>query len=56
MDRGVQFASVWTALLLAVQFAFQLRRMHKEEAVLTVSFPEYAVYRQTTARLISGVY
>jgi len=30
--------------------------MHNEELVLTVSFPEYVEYRQTTARLIPGVY
>jgi|SRR6516162_10320142 protein-S-isoprenylcysteine O-methyltransferase Ste14 len=52
----MQFASVWTALMLAVQLAFQLRRMHNEEAVLTASFPEYTVYSQTTARLIPGIY
>jgi protein-S-isoprenylcysteine O-methyltransferase Ste14 len=52
----IQYASVWTALLLAMQIAFQLRRMHNEELVLTVSFPEYVEYRQTTARLIPGVY
>jgi len=52
----IQFASVWTALLLALQIVCQLRRMDNEEAVLTASFPEYDVYSQTTARLIPGVY
>ncbi len=52
----MQFASVWTALLLAVQIVFQLRRMHNEELVLTASFPEYVGYRQTTARLLPGIY
>jgi protein-S-isoprenylcysteine O-methyltransferase Ste14 len=52
----IQFASVWTVLLSAVQIGFQLRRIHNEELVLTASFPEYAVYSQTTARLIPGVY
>jgi protein-S-isoprenylcysteine O-methyltransferase Ste14 len=52
----VQFASLWTALLLAVQIGFQLRRMHNEELVLSVRFPEYVAYRQTTARLIPGIY
>ena len=52
----IQFASVWTALLLAVQIGFQLRRMHNEELVLTVSFPEYAAYQRNTARLIPGIY
>jgi protein-S-isoprenylcysteine O-methyltransferase Ste14 len=52
----IQYASKWTVLLLAVQIAFQLRRMHNEESVLTASFPEYVAYRQTTARLIPGIY
>jgi protein-S-isoprenylcysteine O-methyltransferase Ste14 len=52
----MQFASVWTALLLGVQIAFQLRRMHNEEALLTARFPEYVTYSQTTARLIPGIY
>jgi protein-S-isoprenylcysteine O-methyltransferase Ste14 len=52
----MQFASVSTALLLAVQIAFQLRRMHHEEAVLTANFPEYDVYQQNTSRLIPGIY
>jgi protein-S-isoprenylcysteine O-methyltransferase Ste14 len=52
----MQFASVWTALLLILQIAFQLRRMHNEELVLTASFPEYVEYRQITARLIPGIY
>jgi protein-S-isoprenylcysteine O-methyltransferase Ste14 len=52
----IQFASVWTALILAAQIGFQLRRIHNEELVLTASFPEYAVYSQTVARLIPGVY
>src|SRR5689334_8973895 len=30
----MQFASVWSALVLAVHIAFQLRRMHNEETVL----------------------
>jgi len=33
-----------------------LRRMDNEEEVLTSQFLEYAVYRQTTARLIPGIY
>jgi protein-S-isoprenylcysteine O-methyltransferase Ste14 len=52
----IQFASVWTALLLAMQIAFQLRRMHNEELVLTTSFPEYGAYRRNTARLLPGIY
>jgi protein-S-isoprenylcysteine O-methyltransferase Ste14 len=52
----LQFLSVWTALILAVQIAFQLRRMRNEEVVLMEIFPEYAAYKEKTARIIPGVY
>jgi protein-S-isoprenylcysteine O-methyltransferase Ste14 len=52
----MQFLSIWTALLLTLQIAFQLRRMHNEEAILAEAFPEYTAYRQSTARLIPGIY
>jgi protein-S-isoprenylcysteine O-methyltransferase Ste14 len=52
----VQFASIWTALLFALQIAFQLRRMHNEETVLSASLPEYDAYRRNTARLVPGIY
>jgi protein-S-isoprenylcysteine O-methyltransferase Ste14 len=52
----MQFLSASTALLLAAQIAFQLRRMHNEEAVLAQTFPEYAQYQARTARLIPGIY
>ena len=52
----MQFFSVSTALVVAVQIVFQLRRMHNEEAVLTESFPEYAAYQKRTARLLPGIY
>ena len=52
----MQFASGWTALMLAVQIAFQFRRIHNEESVLSAKFPEYAVYQRTTARLVPGIY
>lgn len=52
----MQFLSVWTALLLALQIAFQLRRMHNEEMVLAQTFPEYAAYKAKTARLMPGLF
>jgi protein-S-isoprenylcysteine O-methyltransferase Ste14 len=52
----IQFASTCSSLLLVVQFAFQLRRMHNEELVLTARFPEYAAYQWNTARLVPGIY
>ena len=53
---SMQFFSLSAAFVLAVQIAFQLRRMHNEEAVLAKSFPEYAAYQQRTARLLPGIY
>jgi protein-S-isoprenylcysteine O-methyltransferase Ste14 len=52
----MQFLSWRALLLLAVQIAFQLRRIQNEEAVLGEIFPDYADYRAKTARLIPGVY
>ena len=52
----MQFLSFWTALLLAVQIAFQLRRMRNEETILGETFPEYGAYKTKTARLIPGIY
>ena len=52
----MQYLSVWTALILAIQIAFQLRRMQNEEIVLTEIFPEYTTYRQKTARLVPGIF
>lgn len=52
----IQFASLWTALLLAAQFAFQLRRIHNEETILAATFPEYHAYQKNTARLVPGIY
>ena len=53
---AMQFFSPWTALVLAVQIGFQLRRMRNEEVVLTATFPEYLAYRTGTARILPGIY
>ena len=52
----LQFFSIWTIIIFSLQIALQLRRMHNEEVVLTEILPEYAVYRNKTARLIPGIY
>jgi protein-S-isoprenylcysteine O-methyltransferase Ste14 len=52
----MQFFSPWTALVLAVQIGFQLRRMRNEEVVLTATFPEYLAYQTRTARILPGIY
>lgn len=52
----IQFASVPAAVLVALQFAFQLRRMFNEEKLLSETFPEYAAYMTRTARLIPALW
>ena len=52
----MQFFSPWTALILAVQIGFQLRRMRNEEVILTAIFPEYLAYCKKTARIFPGIY
>jgi protein-S-isoprenylcysteine O-methyltransferase Ste14 len=52
----INFLSVWALVLVALQIALQLVRIHYEERVLRENFPEYAGYAQRTARLIPGVY
>jgi len=52
----MQFFSLWTALILAVQIGFQLRRMRNEEVILAETFPEYLGYRARTARVLPSIY
>ena len=52
----MQFLSIWTALLVVVQIACQIRRMRNEEIVLMEVFPEYSSYKRKTARIIPGLY
>jgi len=52
----IQFFSIWTTIIFALQIVFQLRRMRNEEAVLTEILPEYASYQSKTPRLIPGIY
>jgi protein-S-isoprenylcysteine O-methyltransferase Ste14 len=44
--------SLPAVLLIAAQWAFQLRRMHNEELVLTKAFPEYADYAARTPKVL----
>ena len=52
----MQFLSVWTAMLVVVQVACQIRRMRNEEIVLMEVFPEYSRYKGKTPRIIPGLY
>lgn len=56
LGNVMQFLSVWTALLVVVQILFQLRRISNEETLLAKVFPDYAAYRQRTARVIPGIF
>ena len=53
---AMQFFSLWTAVILAVQIGFQLRRMQNEEVILAEIFPEYPAYCDRTARILPGIY
>ena len=52
----MQFFSLSTAAILAVQIGFQLRRIRNEELILTETFPEYRAYCARTARILPGIY
>lgn len=52
----IEAFSIAATLLLALQIAFQIRRILNEEAVLAASFPDYARYQATTARVIPGLW
>lgn len=52
----IEALSLQAALLLALQIAFQIRRILNEETVLEASFPDYARYKSTTARVIPGIW
>ena len=52
----IEAMSPAAALLLAVQIAFQVRRILNEEAVLEASFPDYVRYKARTARVIPGIW
>jgi protein-S-isoprenylcysteine O-methyltransferase Ste14 len=52
----LHFEQPWAGIVILVNFAFQLLRMHFEEQVLTSAFPEYADYAAQTSRLIPGIY
>src|SRR5437879_934439 len=47
---ALQFRSWQAALVLAVHFYLQIRRMDWEEGILTAVFPEYAEYQRRSSR------
>ncbi|HKR60061.1 MAG TPA: isoprenylcysteine carboxylmethyltransferase family protein [Pyrinomonadaceae bacterium] len=52
----LQFFSVYTVLVFVIHILIQIQRMKNEEAVLEKAFPEYQVYKTTTARVIPKLY
>lgn len=52
----INYLSLWSVLLFAIQIGFQIARIRYEENVLRMSFPEYEDYRRRTWRLIPAVY
>lgn len=48
--------SAAAALIVALQWMFQLRRMANEEKVLAASFPQYAPYAAGTPRIIPSMF
>jgi len=52
----INFLSPWALLLVVVQLALQMVRIHYEEKVLKETFPEYVDYAKKTWRLIPGIY
>ena len=55
---GAALQFVWPAslALVAAQFAFQIRRMSNEEALLRRTFPQYAPYAARTPRFVPGLW
>jgi protein-S-isoprenylcysteine O-methyltransferase Ste14 len=52
----IQFLSFSTLLICFAHVLIQFQRMKNEEAVLEKAFPEYQMYKLSTARLIPKVY
>ena len=52
----ITFLSPWALILIAIQLALQIVRIHYEEKVLKEHFPEYEDYAKRTWRLIPGIY
>lgn len=52
----IQYASVYAAIIVAIHFSFQIRRMLNEEKLLHDIFPEYAKYMLKTARLVPAIW
>jgi protein-S-isoprenylcysteine O-methyltransferase Ste14 len=52
----LQFFSVYTAIVFVIHILIQIQRMKNEEMVLEKAFPEYQLYKASTARVIPKLY
>jgi protein-S-isoprenylcysteine O-methyltransferase Ste14 len=52
----MRFFSSWAILILVLQIACQLYRMHCEEQILADTFPEYGPYKARTFRILPYIY
>lgn len=52
----MQALAPWTVLVFAAFCLMQVKRMDYEESVLQRVFPDYALYKRRTARLLPGLY
>lgn len=52
----LQFFSVYTAMVFVIHILVQIQRMKNEEMVLEKAFPEYQMYKASTARVIPKLY
>jgi protein-S-isoprenylcysteine O-methyltransferase Ste14 len=52
----LQFFSVYTAIVFVIHIVIQIQRMKNEETVLEKAFPEYQLYKASTARVIPKLY
>ena len=52
----MQFFSVYTAMVFVIHIVIQIQRMKNEEMILEKAFPEYQLYKASTARVIPKFY
>jgi protein-S-isoprenylcysteine O-methyltransferase Ste14 len=52
----LQYLSIYTSAIFILHILIQVQRMKNEEKVLEKVFPEYQLYKTTTARLIPKLY
>jgi len=52
----LQFLSIYTMIIFVIHILIQIQRMKNEEMVLEKAFPEYQLYKASTARVIPKLY